>query len=143
MKEALGNIGIIERAVTAEARQEIVDTLRATHTNIDDRREPKTEWKRCNIYFHSLQDTLFAARMARPNQYAVIRKMQACFVKDLDDYIERFPLSEDQKMKQLFQKVFDVGTSVFWDQDRAFTLAFDKAFWKLDEQVIRPWARAI
>ena len=136
----LGNIQAVERASTPDVRAGIVAVLRDTHTDLDDRREPKTEWKRQNIYFHSLQDTLFAARMARPTQLTVIRSVQACFVKDLDDYLERFPDTEDQDMKQVFQKVFDIGTSVLWDQDREFIKAFDKSYWELDGQLLRPWA---
>src|SRR3989344_3341825 len=141
MKEALGDMRAIEKELTPEVRVEIVTSLRATRTDLDSRREPRTEWKRQNIYFHALQDTLFAAREARPTDYDVIREVQACFVKDLDDYIERFPADEDPEMKQLFQTVFDVGTSVYWDRDREFIKRFDEAFWKLDKQVIRPWAQ--
>lgn len=139
MTEVLGNIRIVEKTLTPEERTGIVTSLRTTQTDIDSNREPKTEWKRGNIYFHALQDTLFAARMASPTDYDVVRKVQACFVKDLDDYIERFPPQEDPEMKQLFQTVFDVGTSTYWDQDREFIKQFDEAFWKLNEQVIRPW----
>lgn len=141
MKEILKDIKAMERTLTPELKFEIVASLRATRTDLDSRREPKTEWKRGNIYFHALQDTLFAARMARPTDHKVIREVQACFVKDLDDYIERFPADEDPKMKQLFQTVFDAGTSIYWDQDREFIKRFDKAFWELDKQVIRPWAQ--
>lgn len=139
MKEVLGNIRIVEKPLTPEARTEIVASLRTTQTDIDSSREPKIEWKRGRIYFHALQDTLFAARMADPTDHDVIREVQACFVKDLDDYIERFPPQEDPEIKQLFQTVFDVGTSTYWDQDREFIIRFDKAFWELNKQVIEPW----
>lgn len=140
VSERMGNIRSVGRELRPEVRRDIMSALRTTWTDIDDRREPKTEWKRGNIYFHALQDTLFAARMARPTNLDMIRRSQACFVKDLDDYVQRFPETEDPEMKELFQTVFDVGTCVFWDQDREFIKGFDRAFWELDEQVIRPWA---
>lgn len=139
MREILGNIRIIEKISEPEARAEIVASLRMTTTDIDNRRT--TDWKRGNIYFHALQDTEFAAIEAHPTDYDVIRENQACFVKDLDDYIEKFPPQEDPEMKQLFQTVFDVGTSAYWDQDRKFIERFHKVFSELNERVIKPWVQ--
>lgn len=143
MKESLlGEILGVGKVISEAQRAEILATLRATHTDLDDRREPKTVWRRGNIYFHSLEDTNFANWSINQERHDVIRRVQACFVKDLDDYIERFPESEDSQMRQLFQTVFDVGTSVYWDHDMSFLKDFDKLYWELDKKVIRPWAQA-
>lgn len=136
----------IARPITEEARFALVTDLRATPSDIDGRRT--APWKRGNIYFHSLQDIQFASSRnlaweLSPKDSNKYRKgSQACFVKDLDYYFAGFPPDETE-MRQLFQTVFDTGTSAYWHRDTALIDDLNKLYWEMDEEVIRPWAHLV
>ena len=67
-----------------------------------------------------------------------VKACQACFVKDLDFYLEHFP-QEEAEMKRLFELVFNVGTSIYWENDRELLIGLNRLYWTLDREVIRPW----
>lgn len=69
-----------------------------------------------------------------------MKTVQACFVKDLDFYLEHFPESEAE-MRQLFGLVFQVGTSAYWENDGELVTELHRTYWTLDKGVIRPWVK--
>lgn len=133
----LEHIEQLERPINPEERSSLLSVLRNIPTDIDDKRG--VEWKRGSIYFHALGDTFFAARMA--DNPRSIRGSQVCFVKDLDEYLAGFP-QEESEMFSLFQKIFDIGTSAYWDQDIELVKDLYRIFDELDKKLIRPWVQA-
>src|SRR3989338_6972473 len=120
----LAELKQLERPISDDARDELLADLRVYPSGIDGRRT--TEWKRGNIYFHALQDTLAAeaifrgtfVRYSDDEQIDYLKSSQACFTQDLDKYLAEFPKEEDEKMKELFELIFKVGTSKYWTEDQ-------------------------
>lgn len=61
------------------------------------------------------------------------RRSQACFVKDLDYYLEGFPKKEEE-MRQLFELVLNVGTSTYWDENKEFVIELYEKYKPLSPQ---------
>ena len=125
---------------TPEDRRAILlAELRAAHVELDDR--PRSEWKKSNIWFHSLQDTALASMRVNYELSTIpLRNVQACFVKDLDRYMAGLP-EEEAEMTRLFQTVFDAGTSDYWDLNTDLPVRLNTAYWQLAYEVITPWSR--
>ena len=146
MKEALvSEISQLRGQMSEQERNALVVELRATKSDIDGRRVID-EWRRGVIYFHSVQDLSTAVvylntmkGLISPDKMGeVLKSSQACFVKDLDFYFEGFP-ADQTDMREVFQAVFETGTSVRWNDDEEFVRGLHHAYQALDETVIRPW----
>ena len=133
----------LERPIRQDARSSLLADLRNYPTDIDGRRSIK--WERGNVYFHALQDTLYAdgvfrGTMVRCGKEGLnyLKSSQACFVKDLDQYLAGFP-EEESEMRQLFELIFKVGTSAYWEDHKELLIGLNRLYWTLDREVIRPW----
>jgi hypothetical protein len=133
--------------IEEEDRESFVSILRNRKTDIDDRRH-LTEWKPGSIYFHSIQDILLAVSWDKLNsvsleeKYKAVMDSQACFVKDLDIYLENFPASE-VKIRQLFELIYNVGTSFKWSEKIGLLKPFSSDFKEIDNKIIRPWVEKL
>jgi len=116
-----------------DRRASLLADLSHIPTDIDGRRN--IEWKRGNIWFHSIQDTTIAAMKTNRNKPYNLGIHQACFVKDLDLYIPELP-EEEAAMRELFQTIFEVGTSDYWDQNPELPARLNEAYWDVSNQVI-------
>jgi len=133
----------MERPITEDTRTFLLADLRAHPTDLDSRRPTSsTFWKKGNVYFHSLQDTLYVHGVFTENRggEGFIKECQACFVKDLNFYLKHFP-QEETEMRKLFELIFRVGTSAYWEQDRELLLGLHNTYWTLDREIIKPWTR--
>ena len=123
-----------------DRRAALVAELRATHVELDDR-PYEGEWKKENIWFHSLQDTTTAVMYVNHDMLlGPLRSMQACFVKDLDRYMAGLPEAEAE-MREVFQTVFDAGTSDYWDLNPDLPVRLSAAYWHAANEVITSWSR--
>jgi len=145
-KETLvGELTRLERSISDYDREALLVELRGYTTDTDEDRSTYRGWKRGNVYFHSLEDMMLARTVYNddtlyrklPNS---IKSSQACFAKDLDLYLDVFPSTESQEIRELFQLIFNVGTSAYWDQDRELVTELYRIYQTLDREVIRPWA---
>lgn len=146
MKEALfAEISQLRGQVSEQERNALVAELRSTKSDLDGRRVID-KWRRGAIYFHSVQDLSTAVTylntmkglISKQKMQEALKSSQACFVKDLDYYFQGFP-ADQTEMREVFQAVFETGTSVRWNEDEAFVRSLHHVYQVLDENVIRPW----
>jgi hypothetical protein len=139
--ELVNKLRRLERPISEADRNSLLTNLRAYPTGMDhERSTDPTYWKRGSVYFHSLQDTKFASEALSerwPGQHFV-KECQACFAKDLETYLKGFP-REEAEMKGLFELIFKVGTSAYWEKDQQLLIELDRLYKALDEKVITPW----
>lgn len=94
------------------------------------------KWKRGAIYFHAIQDLIYSTEQGVLREG--IQESQACFAKDLDQFMEGLPLQE-AKIHPLIQTIFDVGTSFVWEDDLPAVGRLHDLFQRADREIIRPW----
>lgn len=128
----------LEIPTTPQERASVIANLRNMETPLSGR--PQAEWKKINIWFHSLQDVTLAkaGRVHIPSDS--LRTVQACFVEDLDLYLAGLP-QEESEMRRLFEAILVTGTSQYWDLERGLPSAMSEVYWDASRRLITPWAR--
>lgn len=134
--ESLVNqVRLIERKqISADQKLTFLASLRTRV--LTDPINRSVEWKRGRIYFHDISDIAFSAGSG-----VLIREIQdsqSCFVGDFDQYLADLP-SEEKEMHQLFQAIFEVGTSFVWEEDITAAKRLHDLFKEADTEIIRPW----
>lgn len=140
--ELLEEVRQLNKYVSQPERQRraIQAELRAYPTDVDGRRD--TPWSRGSIYFHALQDLILAVESQEAEmEEDQIKGSQACFVKDLDQYLEGFPEGNDE-IREVFESILNTGTTSYWSYSSLGTRKLYELFDALDVKVIRPWVRA-
>lgn len=136
----------IERPISDADLTALLTKLRQTPSDIDVARSTLTEWQgRGNIFFHSLGDlrlVQMSISLRRNRGLATsedrLLPQQACFVKDLDRYLQFFPETEPD-MKKVFESIFRVGTSAKWVTEPQLPLDLLPIYTTLDRDLIGPW----
>lgn len=129
-------------------RPSIIEMLRLTSTDIDREKQEylkRETWQKGTVWFHSLQDT---RHLFYPGMLGVLERkgrlaeeatqVQACFVKDLDDYMAGFP-PEEETVLTLFQAIYDAGTSFYWKDDLKRVDELHRVYNEINTQVLHPW----
>lgn len=128
---------------TSEAnRLNLLSRLRSTKTDIDGRRSMRNaEWRKGDIWFHSLQDTGFVDAFAESTSGRhFTTSVQACFTKDLDLYLSGMPPSE-QQMREVFEAIYQVGTSFYWAGNIPLFREFHRTYKEVATRIIEPWVK--
>ena len=137
----------VARPISDGDRTTLLTELRQTPTDIDPSRTALTEWLgKGKIFFHSLGDlraiemdiSMFRDGIVIPKRNKTIASTQACFVKDLDRYLQFFPQTE-QAMREIFESILRVGTSARWTVDPQLPLDLLPLYESIDTDLIRPW----
>lgn len=152
-EELIIEISGLEREINEVDREELLSKLRAQPT-LDGRPRPTELKSKGNLYFHSIQD-LRLAKMTEnleekyrekkgceyPQSEETFFHAQACFLQDLDRYLELLPNNQDnQKIISSLDLIRRVGTSALWYEDRELMNNLLDLYVKLDNTLIRPWA---
>lgn len=99
------------------------------------------------IYFHALQDLRVVLEAvdgeeAQDEEFqTMVRQAQACFVKDLDEYLKGFG-GQHQHVLVMIQAMGHVGTSFEWQDDLELVRRLEDRFSLIDSNTIKPWVRA-
>ena len=143
----LEQLKIVERPISDADRTTLLTELRQTPADIDASRTRLTEWRgRGNIFFHSLGDLRLMAMVMSGLKGEVhtledkktVTSVQACFVKDLDRYLQFFPQPE-QAMREIFESILRVGSSARWTVDPKLPLDLLPLYHSIDNILIKPW----
>ncbi len=123
------------------SREGILTNLKNCHTHWNGRLKYHIEWKRENIYFHSLQDLLWTSEFGeRKELKRYISRAQACFAIDLGNYLVGFP-KEETEMREVFETVLAAGTSFYWKENIPICKKLYKVYKQLNEEIIIPWTK--
>ncbi|MDP2749729.1 MAG: hypothetical protein Q8O89_02775 [Nanoarchaeota archaeon] len=152
VQDLLSQLKELQRPIDDADRESLLARLRECQT-LDGRPRPTALTNKCNIYFHSVQDTTTAdmlmmlERTSKGDEYSNIDdrlfRVQACFAQDLDRYLELLPVSGNEDIAEVFKLVFDVGISACWHEDRALIKNLGQLYRQIDNELIRPWANTI
>jgi hypothetical protein len=152
VEELITRLRNLEREISEIDREELLSKLRVQLT-LDGRPRPTELKSKGDLYFHSIQDLRLAKVVENleekyrdkkgceyPQSEETFFHAQACFLQDLDRYLELLPNNENNRqIIDSLNLIRRVGTSALWYKDRELMNNLLDLYVKLDDTLIRPW----
>lgn len=143
LEEILQEINQLEMPIAPQQQDELMEGMNQVRLLLDTR----GYWSpRAELYSHSKED-LEAARGFHASSRQISESLmeqfwlaQACFVRDLQDYLSILTEKEDNdgKIRKIFEAVLKVGTSRHWAEDSELVLRLLRVYRRLENEYVLP-----